>query len=154
MLQMCKKIYYFRRNPIKFIWYNQILGSQNLVIKIRGLNYARAKSHHTGSIYFSFYFFGVVYYWSLINHYLRSQAHQSILDRAQLGSSSSTQFVSSPLKWIDTTFSFFCFFSNILGGCLVYVFKRPFSIFKQYFTHFNIFFHLQVFSQMFLNNNF
>ena len=124
MLQMCKKIYYFRRNPIKFIWYNQILGSQNLVIKIRGLNYARVKSHHTGSIYFSFYFFEVVYYWSLINHYLRSQAQQSILDRAQLGSSSSTQFVSSPLKWIDTTFSFFCFFSNILMTQFFFFWRR------------------------------
>ena len=36
----------------------------------------------------------------------------------------------------------------------VYVFKQQFSVFKQYFTHFNAFFHSHVFSQMFLNNNF
>ena len=39
-------------------------------------------------------------------------------------------------------------------GCLVNVFKQLFSVFKQYFTHFNALFHLHVFSQMFLNNNF
>ena len=39
-------------------------------------------------------------------------------------------------------------------GCLVYVFKQSFLVFKQYFTYFNTFFHLHVFLQMFLNNNF
>ena len=39
-------------------------------------------------------------------------------------------------------------------GCLVYVFKQQFSVFKQYFTHFNALFHPHVFPQMFLNNNF
>ena len=39
-------------------------------------------------------------------------------------------------------------------GCLVYVLKQSFSVFKQYFTYFNTFFHLHVFLQMFLNNNF
>ena len=37
---------------------------------------------------------------------------------------------------------------------MVYVFKQPFLIFKQYFTYFNIFFYPHVFLQMFLNNNF
>ena len=41
-----------------------------------------------------------------------------------------------------------------LRGCLVCVFKQPFSVFKQHFTHFNILFHPHVFPQMFLNNNF
>ena len=39
-------------------------------------------------------------------------------------------------------------------GCLVYVFKQQFSVFKQHFTHFNALFHPHVFPQMFLNNNF
>ena len=39
-------------------------------------------------------------------------------------------------------------------GCLVYVLKQQFSVFKQHFTHFNAFFHLHVFPQIFLNNNF
>ena len=39
-------------------------------------------------------------------------------------------------------------------GCLVCVFKQSFSVFKQYFTHFNTLFHPHVFSQIFLNNNF
>ena len=37
---------------------------------------------------------------------------------------------------------------------LVCVFKQLFLIFKQYFTYFNIFFHIHIFSQIFLNNNF
>ena len=41
-----------------------------------------------------------------------------------------------------------------LGGCLVYIFKQQFSVFKQHFTHFNTLFHPHVFPQMFLNNNF
>ena len=43
---------------------------------------------------------------------------------------------------------------RIQGGCLVCVFKQPFSIFKQHFTHFNILFYPHVFLQMFSNNNF
>ena len=47
------------------------------------------------------------------------------------------------------------FVSNeTVRGCLVCVFKQPFSVFKQHFTHFNTFFHLHVFPQIFLNNNF
>ena len=38
--------------------------------------------------------------------------------------------------------------------CLVCVFKQLFSVFKQNFTYFYIFFHLHVFSQIFSNNNF
>ena len=45
-------------------------------------------------------------------------------------------------------------FNKRLRGCLVCVFKQQFSVSKQHFTHFNIFFHPHVFSQMFLNNNF
>ena len=41
-----------------------------------------------------------------------------------------------------------------LGGCLVYVFKQQFSVFKQHFTHFHTLFHPYVFSQIFSNNNF
>ena len=41
-----------------------------------------------------------------------------------------------------------------LRGCLVCDFKQSFSVFKQYFTHFNTLFHPHVFLQMFLNNNF
>ena len=41
-----------------------------------------------------------------------------------------------------------------LRGCLVYVFKQQFLVFKQHFTHFNALFHPHVFPQMFLNNNF
>ena len=37
---------------------------------------------------------------------------------------------------------------------MIYVFKQQFSVFKQYFMHFNAFFHPHVFSQIFLNNNF
>ena len=39
-------------------------------------------------------------------------------------------------------------------GCLVCVFKQSFSVFKQYFTHFNTLFHPHIFSQILLNNNF
>ena len=39
-------------------------------------------------------------------------------------------------------------------GCLVCVFKQPFSVFKQHFTYFNTLFHPHVFPQIFLNNNF
>ena len=39
-------------------------------------------------------------------------------------------------------------------GCLVYVFKQQFLVFKQHFTHSNVLFHPHVFPQMFLNNNF
>ena len=39
-------------------------------------------------------------------------------------------------------------------GCLVYVFKQQFLVFKQHFTHFNALFHPHVFPQIFLNNNF
>ena len=41
-----------------------------------------------------------------------------------------------------------------LRGCLVCVFKQPFLVFKQYFTHFNALFHPHVFPQIFLSNNF
>ena len=34
-------------------------------------------------------------------------------------------------------------------GCLVSIFKQPFSIFKQYFTHFYTLFHPHVFLQKF-----
>ena len=43
---------------------------------------------------------------------------------------------------------------KLLRGCLVCVFKQPFSVFKQHFTHFHKLFHPHVFPQMFLNNNF
>ena len=43
---------------------------------------------------------------------------------------------------------------NKLSGCLVCVFKQSLSVFKQYFTHFNILFYPYIFSQIFLNNNF
>ena len=43
---------------------------------------------------------------------------------------------------------------ELLRGCLVCVFKQPFSVFKQHFTYFYILFHPHVFSQMFSNNNF
>ena len=43
---------------------------------------------------------------------------------------------------------------HTLRGCLVCVFKQSFSVFKQYFTHFNTLFHPHVFPQIFLNNNF
>ena len=39
-------------------------------------------------------------------------------------------------------------------GCLVCIFKQPFLVFKQYFTHFSALFHPHVFPQMFSNNNF
>ena len=42
----------------------------------------------------------------------------------------------------------------MIMGCLVCVFKQPFSVFKQHFMHFNILFHPHVFSQIFLNNKF
>ena len=38
--------------------------------------------------------------------------------------------------------------------CLVFVFKQKFSVFKQYYTYFHIFFHPHIFLQIFLNNNF
>ena len=41
-----------------------------------------------------------------------------------------------------------------LRGCLVYVFKQSFSVFKQYFKYFHILFHSHVFPQVFSNNNF
>ena len=41
-----------------------------------------------------------------------------------------------------------------IRGCLVYVFKQQFLVFKQHFTHFNALFHPHVFPQIFLNNNF
>ena len=41
-----------------------------------------------------------------------------------------------------------------LRECLVCVFKQPFSVFKQHFTHFNALFHPHVFPQIFSNNNF
>ena len=40
------------------------------------------------------------------------------------------------------------------GGCLDCDFKQPFSVFKQYFTYFNAFFHPHIFLQIFSNNNF
>ena len=45
-------------------------------------------------------------------------------------------------------------YSKVLRGCLVCVFKQPFSVFKQYFMHFYTLFHLHVFPQIFSNNNF
>ena len=59
--------------------------------------------------------------------------------------------ISSSIKLLGV--SIICEMGKI-RGCLVYVFKQQFSVFKQYFTYFNVFFHLHVFSQMFLNNNF
>ena len=41
-----------------------------------------------------------------------------------------------------------------LMGCLVCVFKQPFSVFKQLCTYFHTFFYSHVFSQIFSNNNF
>ena len=41
-----------------------------------------------------------------------------------------------------------------IKGCLICIFKQLFSVFKQHFTYFHTFFHLYVFSQIFLNNNF
>ena len=52
-----------------------------------------------------------------------------------------------------SVFLFVSFFSDF-KECLVCNFKRQFSVFKKYFTYFNVFFHPYVFSQMFLNNNF
>ena len=46
---------------------------------------------------------------------------------------------------------------NSLGSlrwCLVSVFKQQFSVFKQHFTYFYTLFHLHIFPQKFLNNNF
>ena len=43
---------------------------------------------------------------------------------------------------------------HMFWGCLVCVFKQPFSVFKQHFTYFYILFHPHEFSQMFLNNIF
>ena len=37
---------------------------------------------------------------------------------------------------------------------LVCVFKQLFLVFKQYFMYFNVLFHLHIFPQIFLNNNF
>ena len=34
-------------------------------------------------------------------------------------------------------------------GCLVCVLKQQFSVFKQHFTHFNIFFHPRIFTNIF-----
>ena len=48
----------------------------------------------------------------------------------------------------------YLFFSQSLRGYLVSVFKQLFLIFKQHFTYFNTLFHLHVFLQIFLNNNF
>ena len=42
----------------------------------------------------------------------------------------------------------------MLRGCLVYVFKQQFLVFKQHFTHSNALFHPHIFPQIFLNNNF
>ena len=39
-------------------------------------------------------------------------------------------------------------------GCLVYVFKQSFLVFKQHFTHFYALFYPRVFPQKFSNNNF
>ena len=58
---------------------------------------------------------------------------------------------------IINSLSLLCLYHIILEslwGCLVYIFKQQFSVFKQHFTHFNTLFHPHVFSQMFLNNNF
>ena len=33
----------------------------------------------------------------------------------------------------------------VLKGCLVCIFKQPFSVFKQYFTHFNTLFYPHIF---------
>ena len=53
----------------------------------------------------------------------------------------------------ETPYVFGCF-RKLLRGCLVCDFKQSFSVFKQYFTHFNTLFHSHVFSQIFSNNNF
>ena len=44
--------------------------------------------------------------------------------------------------------------TTLFRGCLASVFKQQFLVFKQYFTYFHTLFHLHVFSQKFLNNNF
>ena len=44
--------------------------------------------------------------------------------------------------------------TKMVRGCLICVFKQPFSVFKQHFMHFHTFFHSHVFPQMFSNNNF
>ena len=49
---------------------------------------------------------------------------------------------------------FMFFFLRKFRGCLVCVFKQPFSVFKQHFTYFNTLFHPHVLPQIFLNNNF
>ena len=55
----------------------------------------------------------------------------------------------------DVVLLFSCVYMILyLRGCLVCVFKQPFSVFKQHFTHFNALFHPHVFSQIFSNNNF
>ena len=46
------------------------------------------------------------------------------------------------------------FFFQSVPGCLVCVFKQPFSVFKHHFTHFNVLFHSHIFLQIFSNNNF
>ena len=43
---------------------------------------------------------------------------------------------------------------RLFRGCLICVFKQPFLVFKQHFTHFHTLFHPHVFPQMFSNNNF
>ena len=61
---------------------------------------------------------------------------------------------------VEISMSISFFYSTIecncrkLRECLVCVFKQPFLIFKQYFTHFNTLFYPHVFSQIFSNNNF
>ena len=41
-----------------------------------------------------------------------------------------------------------------ISECLVSVFKQQFSVFKQHFMYFYTLFHLHIFPQKFLNNNF
>ena len=68
--------------------------------------------------------------------------------------------ISTVMLNVEISMSISFFYSTIecncrkLRECLVCVFKQPFLIFKQYFTHFNTLFHPHEFSQIFLNNNF
>ena len=61
-------------------------------------------------------------------------------------------YIQRPLCW--TVCEIFLKKSWIYRECLVSVSKQQYLVFNQYFTYFYTFFHLHVFSQKFLNNNF
>ena len=58
-----------------------------------------------------------------------------------------------PKRWIARNSELYHWLVNT-KGCLVCIFKQPFSVFKQHFRYFHTFFHPHVFPPMFLNNNF